>query len=141
MPRRSRITRQFIEALEPGPRDRYFWDDKVRCLQLKLTPTGRTVWVLQYRTVDRRQRKLTLGNYPEILPEDARKRATAALAEISSGKDPAAERKAARSKVTFSTFAERYLKDHAQKKRKKGAVTRISGCSTGSFFRHSVARA
>lgn len=103
MPRRSRITRQFIEALEPGPRDRYFWDNKVRCLQLKLTPTGRTVWVLQYRTVDRRQRKLTLGNYPEILPEDARKRATAALAEISSGKDPAAERKAARSKAPMTS--------------------------------------
>lgn len=117
--KKIRITRGFIDGQIPGPKDKYFWDDKVRGLQLKLTPTGRTVWVLQYRTLEKRQRKFTIGYYPEILPEDARRRATAALAEISSGKDPMAERKAARDRVMFSAFAERYLEEHAQKKKKE----------------------
>lgn len=122
MPTKIRLTKQFIDQQVPGPKDRNFRDDKVRCLKLKLTPTDKTVWVLQFRTKGKAQRKLTLGNYPEIPPEEARRRATAALAEVAAGKDPVAERRAERTAVTFSVFASRYMTEHARPKKKESSA-------------------
>ena len=46
---------------------------------------------------------------------DARKLASKVMFEVASGRDPLAERKAARSKGTFQELATRYLEEHAKK--------------------------
>lgn len=62
-------------------------------LQLWVNPSGSKTWVLAYRDVAGRQRKLTIGPYPAISLKDARKAREDAKALIAKGIDPAAQKR------------------------------------------------
>lgn len=80
---------------------------------LLVTPAGGKLWRLKYR-VDRREKLLAIGAYPEIGLSDARKRREEARALIAQGIDPSREKQ--RSKVrsriqaadTFTAIASEY---------------------------------
>src|SRR3546814_16537892 len=61
-----------------------------------ITPPGRKVFMLQYRTNAGERRKPALGQYGELTVEQARSLAQAWLAQVRRGRDPAAEKAAAR---------------------------------------------
>lgn len=95
-------------------------------------PSGARSWALRYR-FDGRPKKLTLGSYPAVKLADTKdgKRITAkgartlareALAKVSEGFDPAAEKKRAKSEAQsdrdrVSKVAEDFLRRHVQSKR------------------------
>ena len=122
MPKKTRITKQFIDHRPPTEVVRTFWCDRTRTLGLRQNPNGTFAWFAQYRMQDGRQQKPNLGYYPEVLPEEARRRATALMAEIAAGKDPMAERKAAKKVGTFSDLASRYMIEHARVKKKESSA-------------------
>lgn len=80
---------------------------------LLVTPAGGKLWRLKYR-VDRREKLLAIGAYPEIGLSDARKRREEARALIAQGKDPSREkqRDKVRSRIqaadTFTAIASEY---------------------------------
>ena len=96
-------------------------DGKITGLYLVLQPSGAKSWALRYRAAGK-PAKLTLGPYPTLDLANARRRAQEALGEIARGKNPAAEKKAAREaqKAASSTadrvetvaasFIEKYVK-------------------------------
>jgi integrase len=61
---------------------------------------------------------MTLGAYPPLAPDAARHMAHKVMAEVREGADPAEKRTAARHAPTLSEFAERYLSEHAEAKKK-----------------------
>jgi hypothetical protein len=63
----------------------------------KITPAGRKVFMLQYRTNAGERRKPALGLYGELTVEQARSLAQEWLAEVRRGGDPSAAKAAARS--------------------------------------------
>ncbi len=77
------------------------------------------VWLLRY-SIGGRRRDQGLGGYPEVSLAEARDRARKIRAAIFEGRDPLAERRAARTAiataaakaVTFKTCAEGYIKTH-----------------------------
>jgi integrase len=70
-------------------------DGRITGLYLVLQPSGAKSWALRYRAAGK-PAKLTLGPYPVLDLASARRRAQEALGEVASGKNPAAEKRAAR---------------------------------------------
>ncbi len=81
-------------------------------LTFTMSSTGSAAWVLRYRIAGR-PRELTLGGYPDLSLEAARKRARAERVKVDSGVDVALAKRAQRLETaresTFRTLAEHYL--------------------------------
>jgi len=81
-------------------------------LTFTLSRGGTATWIFRYR-YGGRQREITLGNYPDLSLDDARKKATAHRAMVDAGKDVASEKRlervAANSAMSFRELAEDYL--------------------------------
>ena len=108
------LTKRVVDALKAGPGDVFTWDDEVRGFGLKITPTGRRVYIAQYRPAGGRRastKRITLGEHGTITPEQARTLAKRELARVAAGQDPAAERAAHRSGSTLKEFGETFLAD------------------------------
>lgn len=110
-----RFTKPNIEALPnaaTGKRD-YYSDPKTKALSLRLavTGTGSKSWLVQKR-VNGRPRNFTLGSYPAVTPERAKKLAMQLLAELSTGKTPDNTRaEQAAQRLTLRDALEALLRD------------------------------
>jgi integrase len=112
-PMLTRLSKRVIDAATPAPRDYFLWDQMVKGFGAKITPAGAKVYVLQYRCKGR-QRRYTIGRHGSPWTADeARTEAVRLLAEVVRGDDPADLKRAERGNVTFSAFADRYLREHA----------------------------
>jgi integrase len=109
---RKRITKRVVDSLTPGDRDCFLWDTDLTGFGCKVTPAGRKIYVLQYRT--KRQnwkgapRRLTIGKHGELTPDQARKLAAELLLDLKAGVDPSLARRRSDS-VTVSDLMTRFL--------------------------------
>jgi integrase len=85
------------------------WDSKINGLGLRTRDKSKT-WFFRYR-FGKTQRRVNLGRHPALTVVAARRAAEKLAAEIALGKDPAAERQAARIEAenTFEVLAAQYL--------------------------------
>jgi integrase len=89
------------------------WDSVQRGLALRVYPSGTKSWVVVYSRAGR-PRWLGLGNAADLGLADARLMAAEAMLAAAKGKDPAAEKRAERSKGTFEELAVQYVEQHAK---------------------------
>src|SRR5512144_293410 len=87
----GKLTKRTIEALTPGETDYIAWDNDVPGFGVRVMPSGRKSFVLQYRA-GRRSRRMVLGYVNVVTPEQARAMALKHLAALQQGVDPLAER-------------------------------------------------
>lgn len=99
-------------------------------LTFTLSHAGTASWVLRYR-IGGRPRELTLGNYPDLSLQQARRRAQAERVKVDQGIDVAASKRrdiavAAREKrrQTFADLAEEWLQRTVDNRVKHPAVVR-----------------
>jgi len=101
-----------IRAAKPRGKDWKLADEKG--LYLLVTPAGGRLWRLKFRHLGK-EKKLTLGAYPEVSLAKARKLRDAAREQLADGNDPALERKKARyaaklsAGVTFAVVAREFI--------------------------------
>ncbi len=107
----SKLTKRTIEALAPRDVDYIAWDQDIPGFGVRVMPSGRKSFVLQYRA-GRRSRRMVLGYTNVITPEQARTMATHHLAALRGGIDPLAERDAGRDAVTVGDLAARFDAEH-----------------------------
>jgi DNA-binding MarR family transcriptional regulator len=75
---KGKISRASVKALQPQTRDRFLWDTELAGFGLKLTPSGKRVYIYQYRSGGREEptRRVTLGSEDDgVTPVAARSRA------------------------------------------------------------------
>ncbi len=100
-------------------------DKLERGLKLRITPTGRKSWALQY-TRDRKNKTITLGPYPQYSLDDARRWAREVKADVARDKDPALsaqeEKQARKVAQTFQDLADEWLERYARPNKKKLSV-------------------
>jgi integrase len=121
----AKLTKRFIDALEPGPR-RIVWDTEVVGLGLRVEESGTKTFLLTYRTVDGRQRKPALGRYGTLTLQQARDLARQWLAEVAAGGDPSQERQEARRAPTVAEVAQRYMAELVRPHMKPTTVMKTS---------------
>lgn len=114
---RQKLTRPLLQRLTcPQGRDRQlYWDTAIPGFGVVVFPTGRRTFVVQYRTVDGRSRRDSIGDVRIISLEEARAKARTVLSQVRLGQDPQAAKRAARQGVRFRDLVEEYL-EHAQTK-------------------------
>lgn len=107
----AKLTKRQIEALEPQDKDYFVWDSELSGLGIRVFPTGRKQFVLQYR-FGRTSRRMSLGRFGAITPDQARGLALEALVKIRQDIDPLAEKKAKRTALTVRELAQRFDEEH-----------------------------
>jgi integrase len=100
-------------------RDRDFlWDDALAGFGVAAFPSGRKVYVAQYRQ-NGRSRRTTIGDHGRLTPDEARSQAKTILGAVETGADPIADRRAAREVPTFNEVAADFMSQHVAAKRKR----------------------
>jgi hypothetical protein len=98
-----KITKTVVDHLSPPTTGQHFLRDALlKGFAVRVTSTGAKTFVLEKR-IDGRTRRLTLGRYPDLTVEQARKEAQKQLGQIATGRDTVAEaRKARRVRLTLA---------------------------------------
>lgn len=112
MPTTANFTKAMLDDAppEPGKSRTYIYDKRVNGLCLAITPKG-TKSFLVYRKVDGRPVRVTLGRYPDMKIEQARKLALDALSSLAGGVNPIEEKRARRAEgVTLQDVMDDYLR-------------------------------
>lgn len=93
----------------------YYYDTKLRGLGISITGNGTKSFIV-YRWVSGKPERVTLGRYPDLSIEQARRKAEEVNATIAQGENPNDKRRADRAEMTlaalFQEYLERYAKQH-----------------------------
>tara|TARA_R110000782_G_scaffold100964_1_gene187367 strand:+ start:2505 stop:3680 length:1176 start_codon:yes stop_codon:yes gene_type:complete len=108
----SRLTKRAIDATQPDDKEKFVWDGELRGFGLRISPKGRKVFVLQYRSGGR-TRRMTLGPYGALTVDEARDLARQNRGDVAKGADPSAARAKERRTPTVAELCEKFLSDHA----------------------------
>ena len=98
---RVKLTKNAIDSLPISASDTIYWDAACPGFGVKVTPKGRKVFVVLYRTggAGSSLRKYTIGSYGRITLHQARVAAQRVFAAKLEGRDPAAEKREAKRRV------------------------------------------
>ena len=117
-----KLTKSAVDSARPGTRDYEIRDTIVPGFFCKITPAGRKVFMLSYRTPSGERRKPSLGTYGQITVDQARKLALDFLASVRGGADPSQERQVARTAPTVKDLADRFMVEHSEARNKPSTV-------------------
>ena len=93
----GKITKRAVDALQGEPdRDVFAWDTELRGFGVRAKPSGVKTFLIQYRNMEGRTRRLVLGQYGVLTPESARHLARKKLTAVAEAADPAADRQGVR---------------------------------------------
>ncbi|WP_157779583.1 integrase arm-type DNA-binding domain-containing protein, partial [Cupriavidus pauculus] len=113
-----KLTKSAVDAAKPEAQAIELRDTLVPGFLCKITPAGRKVFMLQYRTNAGERRKPALGMYGELTVEQARSLAQNWLAEVRRGGDPGAAKAEARKAPTVEELCKKFMEDYSKKRNK-----------------------
>jgi integrase len=115
----ARLTKRLIDQMQAQTTDIFMWDTLLPGFGVRVLPSGRKTYLIQYRDGHGRTRRYALGAHGVLTPEQARTLAREALARVRAGENPAQERQAARQAVTVAQLAARYGREELPKRKAK----------------------
>ncbi len=110
---KMKITVRTVEKIQPGPRDVFAWDEALTGFGVRVKPSGKKSYLIQYRNKEGRSRRMTICKTNVLTPAEAREMALQKLAEVARGGDPAADRAKSRAAPTVGEICDTYLTEHA----------------------------
>ena len=122
----KRFTASQLKGLKPKNKRKILYEDGGKGFGIRIEPSGRKSFFLEYRFgkgKERRNRVLTIGQFPIISLTKARSIASHSLDQIEQGDDPATQKiikkTADRNAVTVNDLVEEYLDKWAKVKKKE----------------------
>ena len=114
-----RLTDIIVKRL-PAPErgNKVTYDDVVRGFGCRTTAAGARAFVLNYRRkADGRERRITIGSFPDWSTAAAREEAKRLKRKIDGGADPIGENEASRAAATIADLCARFKQDYIPRKR------------------------
>ncbi len=106
----EKLTDGLVQGLKPDKgRSRIYYDSRLQGFGIRVTGAGSKSFVLNYRTQNGRERRLTIGSYPTWRTAAARQEAMRLRRDIDVGIDPLDERDHQRHQVRMSKLCEEFL--------------------------------
>ena len=144
-----KLTKSAIDALPIPLKDRVYWDVGCPGFGVKVTPKGRKVFVVLYRTAGAgsRLRKYTIGPYGRVTLNQARVTAQKVFAAKLDGRDLAAEKKDSRRRMVadrVDDLLEAFIAQHISQNRSAPEISRLLrreiGSAWGSRSIHEISK-
>lgn len=108
-----KLTKRCVEGLSIKARDYLVWDRDVRGFGVRIYPSGKKTYLVQYRA-GRRTRRVTIGQHGVLTTDEARREAKQLLASVARGDDPSAQRQAKRHAPTIAGLCDRFLEEYVE---------------------------
>jgi integrase len=114
---KAKLTMKGIADLvcTPGKERIAIGDTACPGLELRITSAGGKSWALRYYSGSA-LRRLTLGSWPKLTVDEARRLARAKLGEVAEGRDPALEARHKRRSLTLGALRKVYLERRSAEK-------------------------
>lgn len=113
------FTKANLDALAAPASDRVeYQDTRISALKLRVTSKGVKTFSVFKRVKGGTAIRSTLGKYPDMSIEQARRQAATILAEIANGGNPTAVRRSLKGEPTFAELFDIYLNRHAKPHKK-----------------------
>ena len=127
---RAKLTKSAIDALPTPTSDVVYWDAGLPGFGIKVTPKGRKVFVVLYRTggAGSKLRKYTIGPYGRVTLHQARVGAQKVFAAKLEGRDPATEKSEAKRRAVtdrVEDLLETFIAQHLSQNRSGREISRL----------------
>jgi integrase len=122
-----KLTKTTVDAATFGAKEYELRDTVVPGFLLKVTPAGRKIFMVQYRTNAGERRKPAIGRFGELTVEQARSIAQDWLADVRKGKDPSAKKMAARDAPRVKELCTKFMEDYSKPKNRARTVESNQG--------------
>jgi integrase len=136
---RVKLTKTVIDALPTPSKETVHWDTGCPGFGVKITPKGRKIFVVLYRTAGggSRLRKYTIGPYGRVTLNQARVTAQKVFAAKLEGRDLAAEKKDSRKRMLadrVDDLLESFIAQHVSQNRSAPEISRMLRREIGSAW-------
>lgn len=106
----DKLTKRAVDACAaPKNGQAFLWDGEIRGFGLRVVPSGLKTFIVQYRNLEGRTRRMTIGRYGVMTVDQARDRAKVTLGAVAGGSDPAAANASLRQAITVGEACDWYL--------------------------------
>jgi integrase len=127
---RARLTKSAIDAFPTPQSDTVYWDAGLPGFGLKVTPRGRKVFIVLYRTggAGSKLRKYTIAPYGRVTLHQARVAAQKVFAARLEGRDPAAEKRESKRRIVadrVEDLLETFVDQRLSQNRSGGEIARL----------------
>jgi hypothetical protein len=127
---RVKLTKPSIDALPTYATDVIYWDVTCPGFGVKVTPKGRKVFVVLYRTIGTgsKLRKYTIGPYGRITLHQARVAARKVFAAKLEGRDPAVEKREIKRRIAgdrVDDLLESFIAQRVSQNRSAAEISRL----------------
>ena len=107
-----RLTKRSVEKLESGAEDYFIWDSDLSGFGVRVMPSGRKSYLVQYRAGGRSRRR-SIGQHGALTADQARLEAKKLLGEVARGGNPAEDRQCKLREPTVASLCDRFLREYA----------------------------
>ncbi|MBX9786395.1 MAG: site-specific integrase [Alphaproteobacteria bacterium] len=113
----QKLTKRAVESIQPHEKNELLiWDSELKGFGVRVFPTGRRTYFIQYRNSHGDTRRKKIGVHGIITAELAREEAKKLLGDVAKGQDPSVEHKIVSNDMRHSMqeLADQYLLLHAK---------------------------
>ncbi|UWQ97486.1 integrase arm-type DNA-binding domain-containing protein [Rhodobacteraceae bacterium M385] len=106
-----KLTKRSIDQLAISEKDYFVWDSELSGFGVRVMPSGRKSYLVQYRAGGRSRRK-TIGQHGALTVDQARVEARKLLGDVARGENPAEDRQRRLREPTISSLCDRFLSEY-----------------------------
>ncbi len=106
-----KLTKRIVDDLAIAATDYMVWDEEIAGFGIRVFPSGRKSYLVQYRARGRTRRR-AIGQHGVLTADEARKCAKTLLGDVAKGGNPAEDRRRMHQSPNVSSLCDRFLTEY-----------------------------
>lgn len=111
----TKLTKRQVESIVPlKDQETFVWDSELKGFGLRIFPTGRRTYFVQYRNQFGRTRRKKIGVHGVVTAEQAREKAKMILGDVARGDDPSHNHQQSKKQMSLQDLVRDYMELYAK---------------------------